>query len=137
MTFPKIKDDADMGRTILAVDDDPMYIDLVADVAASQQYEVISAPNGATALNLLMKHHVDLIVSDVDMPVMDGLAFHTTLRRDERFSAIPFVFLTGTTNPKALDYITDHAEARHIPKGNLVTELTALLEQFQNSREPS
>lgn len=126
-----------MGRTILAVDDDPMYIDLVADVAASQQYEVISAPNGATALNLLMKHHVDLIVSDVDMPVMDGLAFHTTLRRDERFSAIPFVFLTGTTNPKALDYITDHAEARHIPKGNLVTELTALLEQFQNSREPS
>lgn len=126
-----------MERTILAVDDDPMYIDLVTDVAASQHYTVISAPDGASALHVLMTHHVDLIVSDVDMPVMDGLAFHEKVRHDSRFSALPFIFLTGTTNPKALAYITDHTDVRHILKSNLVTDLTALLEKFGDRREAS
>ena len=126
-----------MERTILAVDDDPMYIDLVTDVAVSQHYTVISAPDGASALNLLITHQVDLIVSDVEMPVMDGLAFHASVRSDSRFSSLPFIFLTGTTNPKALTYITEHTDVRHIPKANLVTELTALLEKFQGRREAS
>jgi CheY-like chemotaxis protein len=126
-----------MERTILAVDDDPMYIDLVTDVAASQHYSVISAPDGAIALHMLTSHRVDLIVSDVDMPVMDGLAFHAKVRNDPRFSSLPFVFLTGTTNPKALAYITDHTDIRHIPKANLVTELTALLERLRDRCEAS
>lgn len=126
-----------MERMILVVDDDPMYIDLVTDVALSLKYAVLSAPDGAAALNLLMTQRVDLIVSDVEMPVMDGLAFHATVRSDSRFSSLPFIFLTGTTNPKALAYITEHTDVRHIPKANLVNDLTALLENFQNRREAS
>ncbi len=126
-----------MERTILAVDDDPMYIDLVTDVAASQHFSVIAASDGASALGMLSSHQVDLIVSDVDMPVMDGLVFHEKVRNDSRFATLPFIFLTGTTNPKALAYMTDHTDVRHIPKANLVTELTALLEKLRDRREAS
>lgn len=64
-----------------------------------EHYKVITASNGAEALKLLQKQQVELILSDISMPGMDGLTLREKVKNDDRWSKIPFVFLTA----RALD----------------------------------
>jgi signal transduction histidine kinase len=58
---------------------------------------VTTAENGIVALGLLANHNLmpDLIISDIMMPQVDGLQFLHEVRRDSRFTSIPFIFLTA------------------------------------------
>jgi two-component system chemotaxis response regulator CheY len=57
-------------------------------------YAMLEAPNGAAALAAARDTPVDLVITDVIMPEMDGLAFTRELRSDERFRAVPILVLT-------------------------------------------
>jgi CheY-like chemotaxis protein len=57
--------------------------------------QVIQAENGAQALNVLKKRHVDLILSDWNMPVMSGIEFLKTVRQSETWRHIPFIMITA------------------------------------------
>ena len=56
--------------------------------------QVLEAGNGADALNLLRSQEVDLILSDINMPVMDGLTFVRELRKEGLAAAVPVVMIT-------------------------------------------
>jgi CheY-like chemotaxis protein len=58
-------------------------------------YEVLSADNGAEGLALVRKHKPDLVISDIQMPVMDGFAMLQILRGDPAIEAIPVILLTS------------------------------------------
>ncbi len=58
------------------------------------RYHVISAQHGEEALDILQKEHIDGIVSAVFMPVMDGFQLCRTVKLDERWKKIPFIFFT-------------------------------------------
>jgi CheY-like chemotaxis protein len=58
--------------TVLVVDDEPQYREILAGWFASEGSRVLSADNGISALELLQKDHVHAIVTDIRMPVMDG-----------------------------------------------------------------
>jgi two-component system, sensor histidine kinase and response regulator len=82
---------------LLLVEDDVHLLEGVQSVLELEGYTISTAENGAVAFKMLSDHQLmpDLIVSDIMMPVMDGLHFLREVRKDERFVAIPFIFLTA------------------------------------------
>jgi two-component system, sensor histidine kinase and response regulator len=85
---------------ILIVDDDPIVLDLVRDLLLMQGHAVDSAPDGAQALARLAAQPCDLLVIDRSMPVMDGIAAVTALRRDPRFAALKVLMFTSAADPE-------------------------------------
>ena len=80
---------------ILLVDNDPVYLNLMAEVLSLHSHTVIKATDGETALENLRREHVDLVISDVSMPKMNGMNLHRYVRSDGRLSQIPFAWNSG------------------------------------------
>ncbi|MCL4248172.1 MAG: response regulator [Anaerolineae bacterium] len=82
---------------LLVVEDDTNLLEGVQSVLELEGYFVTTAVNGAYALQWLYAEEgtPDLIISDIMMPQMDGLQFLHEVRKDPRFTAIPFIFLTA------------------------------------------
>ena len=80
--------------TILIVEDNKEMATFIAD-EVNQLYNVTLAGNGAEAIGLLKKHSIQLIISDVMMPVMDGFALLKEVKTDIEFSHIPVILLTA------------------------------------------
>jgi CheY-like chemotaxis protein len=120
-----------MKPKILIVDDDPMCRELVQEICSVHDIPVIAARHGKEALSILEKQHVGLIISDVNMPEMDGLTFHTNLLMNDHLTSVPFVFITGSMDEAVSTYLSRRPGIRLINKSNLVTELTELLSHLQ------
>lgn len=88
---------ADNRPTVLVVEDNP---DMLAFVVRqlSKVYMVLTATNGAEALQVLDGNYVNLVISDVVMPVMDGFELCKTIKSDLNYSHIPVILLTAKTN---------------------------------------
>lgn len=87
----------DNRPTVLVVEDNP---DMLAFVVRqlSKVYAVLTATNGAEALQVLDGNYVNLVISDVAMPVMDGFELCKTIKSDLNYSHIPIILLTAKTN---------------------------------------
>jgi two-component system chemotaxis sensor kinase CheA len=86
-------DSASKAR-ILLVDDTQFFRDLVGGHLKAAGYEVITAEHGAIALEYLADRSFDLIVSDLEMPIMDGWALASAIRRDTSCKQLPLLALT-------------------------------------------
>ena len=80
--------------TILVVEDHVVTQRLLSKRLRDAGHEVSPAANGLEALALLEEGTVDLIISDIAMPEMDGLTLLRHIRSDERLAQIPFIMLT-------------------------------------------
>ena len=79
---------------ILVVEDNPSMRDAIKDAMASE-YDIIVAENGEEALEKISQNIVDLVISDIMMPVMDGCQLCDSIKSDIRFSHIPVILLTA------------------------------------------
>jgi len=84
----------------LIADDEKDALYLLETMLKSMNYEIVSASNGAEALEKLHKEKFDLIISDILMPVMDGFKFFKKVKTDNKLKDIPFVFYTATYTDK-------------------------------------
>lgn len=100
--------------TLLLVDDNLEFLDFVSD-SLSSLYRIYHASDGASALDILHKEHIDLVISDVMMPNMSGLELCQKIRSDRQLSGIPVILLTAKAGEEfqleglkygADDYIT-------------------------------
>jgi two-component system chemotaxis sensor kinase CheA len=82
-------------RSILVVDDSPTTRSTMRSFLELAGYPVVTAPNGEEAWSMLEQSPVDLVVSDVQMPGLDGLGLTRRLRGDSRFRALPVVLVTS------------------------------------------
>ena len=82
---------------ILVAEDDPDVGPLLEEVLEEDGYEVLRATDGAEAVRLAEQHTFDLILLDVEMPTLDGIAACRALRADPRLEAVPIVMLTART----------------------------------------
>src|SRR3954452_10748947 len=81
---------------ILIVDDQPINLKLLRVELESEGHTVLEASNGEEGLAVLDRRQVDIIISDILMPVMDGYRFCYDVRRSERHRGIPFIVYTST-----------------------------------------
>jgi len=81
--------------TILLVEDEPHTRRLISYALTSKGFNVTEAEHGEKALELCKEILPDLIMSDVMMPVLDGLELRRRVLQDERLTKIPFVFLSA------------------------------------------
>jgi len=93
--IPNVETDATVP-TILIVDDRAINIEYLAALFQSRGYRTLQAKDGAEALEIVRKEKVALVVSDVLMPVMDGIEFADRLHADPAISRIPIIFYTAT-----------------------------------------
>ncbi|HZO25098.1 MAG TPA: response regulator [Chloroflexota bacterium] len=100
---------------ILVAEDDPDLGPVLEEVLAEDGYEVVRTTNGAEAVRLAEQHTFDLILLDVEMPTLDGLAACRALRADPRQETVPIVMLTARSAEEqvlmgfaegATDYLT-------------------------------
>lgn len=82
--------------TILVVDDYPVIGRMLGLQLRRQGYEVVTALDGEEALARLDETPVDLVITDLAMPGMDGMALLRHLRAGERFRALPVIMLTAS-----------------------------------------
>lgn len=86
-------------NTILIIDDEAAYREIIGMTLGVMGYDVVEATNGLDGLAAAKMHHPDLILCDINMPKMDGHALLHALREEQEFSGIPFIFLTGNSAP--------------------------------------
>lgn len=82
-------------RTVLLVEDTPFFIKMEKKYLESAGYQVIAATNGKEAWEMLQEKTVDTVVSDIEMPVMDGLELVKRIRADKRLASLPVVAVTS------------------------------------------
>lgn len=90
---------ARQGR-ILLVEDTPFFMKMETDYLTSAGYSVIAAYNGREALRLLKENEVDMVISDINMPLMDGLELAKRIRQDKKYADLPLIALTSLTTDK-------------------------------------
>jgi len=83
--------------SVLVVEDNPEMCAFIRR-QVSESYSVLTAGNGVEALELLEKNYVNVIISDIMMPKMDGIEFCRQVKTDLRYSHIPLILLSAKTN---------------------------------------
>lgn len=84
-----------MAKRILIVDDEPALVLLMEARLKANGYEVLSAGDGQTALEVAKKEKPDLIILDLMLPKMDGYKVCALLKKDSRYSKIPILMFTA------------------------------------------
>lgn len=83
-------------KKILVVDDDPEVSDLVTMTLMRDGYSVVRAVNGAQGLEKAIAENPVLVITDVQMPIMDGLTLCSNLRKHKDLRLVPIIMLTGS-----------------------------------------
>ena len=82
-------------QSILIVDDEFGLAEMLREMLREFGYEVTLAINGKLALEILREGGVDLVLTDMMMPVMDGAELATAMRSDEQHRATPIIMMTS------------------------------------------
>ena len=80
---------------ILAIEDEEQIRSVIVAFLSAAGYEVLAAENGKVGIDLAKQIQPDLILCDINMPVLDGFGVLKALRENPKTSTIPFIFLTG------------------------------------------
>ena len=122
-----------MGKNILVVDDCRTTRKIVSLYLNNAGYKTIAAGNGVEAIEKLVSSEVDIIISDLNMPQMDGAGLVEWVRSNPSYRDIPFIILTTENdNLRKSELIRKGASAflsKPITKENLVEEVTRILER--------
>ncbi len=89
-----------MPKTIMTVDDAATMRKMIVFTLAAAGYQLIEAEDGAAALKQLRERSVDLVITDVNMPNMDGLELTRQLRTLGHFQKTPILLLTTESDPE-------------------------------------
>jgi CheY-like chemotaxis protein len=119
--------------TIMIVDDYAPTHRLMSFVLEQHGYTVITAIDGEQALSRLYTHTVDLVVTDLTMPRMDGIELVRAIRADERYTRLPIIMITGTVKEqdevKAAGVGVNAFLTKPVDSDDLVNEVDRLLHQ--------
>jgi DNA-binding NtrC family response regulator len=112
---------------ILLVDDEERYREVLARVLTKAGYEVVEASDGIEALSLLEKSKIDLVLSDILMPALNGYALVARLRA--KWPSMPVILTTGFLSQDAAKNMMN-GSVEFIPKPIDIAVLIAMIERL-------
>lgn len=127
-----------MLPTLLLVDDEEEILNFLERILCTK-YTILKAANGAEALKLLHTEAIQLIISDIMMPVMDGFELCKKIKSDFEHSHIPVILLTAKNNVQSkvqgLDLGADAYIEKPFSKEHLMAQIASLLTNRNMIRE--
>ena len=120
---------------ILLVDDETGFLSVMGDALRSRGHDVLTAENGKQAREVLESQRVDLIISDVFMPTLNGVRFHSYVRDFTDSSDVPFIFMSGYEDEQTRNLIVDPALDFFFSKTTPVEQLMAFIGTLKQTRE--
>ena len=88
---------------VLTVDDSRTILAMLHHTLANAGFEVLQAEDGQKGLEVLRTETVDIVITDINMPVMDGIEFIRSVRASGRHAALPILILTTETSQDKRD----------------------------------
>lgn len=104
---------------ILVVDDSQLAREVLRDVLEGEGYLVEVAVNGGDALDLLKERHYDLIVADIEMPVMNGFELLKALYSMEEYKNVPKILVTGQIKEEEMHFGLELGASAYVGKTDL------------------
>jgi two-component system chemotaxis sensor kinase CheA len=117
------------ARTILFVEDSAFFRNMLTPVLRSAGYSVTTVAGAQDALEVLKDGQVDMIVTDLEMPGMNGFELAEAVHKDERTSKMPIIALTALTSPESIERGRQVGFHDYIAKFDRPGLLAALKEQ--------
>lgn len=105
-----------MDKSVLVVDDEEMTRDLLRLMLKGTRLTIYEAEDGFVALEKIEAHEPDLVILDVMMPGMDGLAVCRKLRSQAKTSSLPVIMLSAKTTPSAIQDGLDAGANKYLTK---------------------
>jgi two-component system chemotaxis response regulator CheY len=96
-----------MKKTILVVDDFENTRWVIQFTLRKLDCEILQAANGKEALKFFDGRHIDLLITDLNMPEMNGIELVKKVREDRIYEFIPIIMLTTETNPEKMKQAND------------------------------
>lgn len=113
---------------LLVVDDDSVVRMTLRTVLTADGHSVQLAAGGEDALAKLEQHNVDLVISDISMPGMDGLQLRDAVRANPKTASLPILFMSGYDDYRTRAAIKNSHLEGFFQKGNPLTELLGWLQ---------
>lgn len=116
---------------ILCVDDEPQNLRLLDAILTPRGFDVVTAVDGVSSLDILEKERVDLVLLDVMMPGMDGFEVCRRIKADERLRHIPVIMVTALTSKedriKGIEAGTEEFLSKPFDKAEVLARINMLL----------
>ena len=116
--------------TVMVVDDSLTVRKITSRLLAREGYQVITAKDGVDALEQLTEITPDVILSDIEMPRMDGFELARNIRTDERLQHIPIIMISSRTADKHRSHAAELGVAHFLGKPYQEEELLRLVSNF-------
>ncbi|MDR3714079.1 MAG: response regulator [Puia sp.] len=118
------------GRTVLVVDDSSSIRNLIEKALIKAGFQVLLAENGQMALELLGRHSPDMVLSDLHMPVMDGLDLCKIVHNHKDFSQIPFIVMSSDGDRAKMRQLLEYGASAYLVKPFNIEQLVVTAERF-------
>ena len=115
--------------SILVVEDSITSRTLLKNILESSGYRVTTAIDGSDAMSRLKSEEFDIVVSDVEMPRMDGFELTAAIRRDKRLAGLPVILVTGLESREDKEHGIDVGANAYIVKSSF--DQSRLIEVIQ------
>jgi signal transduction histidine kinase/ActR/RegA family two-component response regulator len=124
-------------KLILVAEDNEMNLEMIMNMLALRKHEVLIARNGQECVDIATARKPDLILTDIRMPVMDGLVSTRTLREIPAFKDVPIIALTANASAVSEKSCLDAGCTEHITKPVKSDKLFAILDKYLLKKDES
>jgi len=114
---------------ILVIDDEEGFLDMMEGVLREKGYDVVRAQDGKQAREAMEDEKFDLILSDVFMPTLDGVRFHSFVREFTDAKDVPFIFISAYDDERLRNLAAESPNDYFLRKPAPVEEILSLIEK--------
>ena len=123
--------------TVMVVDDSLTVRKITSRLLTREGYQVVLAKDGVDALEQLLEVTPDVIISDIEMPRMDGFDLVRHIRADKRLGTLPVIMITSRTTEKHRNYALEIGASHYLGKPYDEDELLALIAGYVKEKRAS
>lgn len=105
-----------MKKVILVADDSASIRKFVALALSAKGFEIIQVSDGMEALEMLPRENVDLIITDLNMPNIDGFELIKSIRKNPMYEDIPIIILSSLVNNEIIDKGLEYGANSYLTK---------------------
>lgn len=121
-----------MMKKVLIAEDSSVIQNLTKKILQMQQYEITSVKNGEQVLSKLEKEDFNVILMDINMPVMDGMECARSIRslKDEKKKDIPIIAITGNARNYSIEDFKEVGINEYLPKPLNFDDLVEMVKKY-------